>query len=149
MHLNIDKELEIYGKPEEDESDHTEGKVIFPATNHIYANDEKQLKTIGVLPKGKYTFPFKFRIPVDCPASCSGKFGAVRYVIRFIIRKTIITSYIYNITVVNKYDLEEEQLFKVGFANSCSIYHTVLFFFRFPLAKMKLRQCVAGHGKRI
>ena len=57
---------------------HTDHTVHFRA-DKLYVYENIKLAGEGTLPPGTYRYDIRIRLPVECPTSCEGRYGHVRY----------------------------------------------------------------------
>ncbi|XP_059219752.1 arrestin domain-containing protein 3-like [Stomoxys calcitrans] len=89
--------------------------VIYYRSDEVYVNNETLVRGEGMLPVGLHTYTFSVTLPAQCPTSCKGTYGHIRYGISLILNRVLRFDNVYHIplTVLQTVDLNLNPVFKV------------------------------------
>ncbi|XP_061393221.1 arrestin domain-containing protein 3-like [Musca vetustissima] len=84
-------------------------------SHEVYINNETIVRGEGVLPVGVHTYTFTIVLPLECPTSCEGRYGHIRYGISLILNRILRfdNTYYIPLTVLKTVDLNLNPVFKV------------------------------------
>ncbi|XP_013118294.2 arrestin domain-containing protein 3 [Stomoxys calcitrans] len=84
-------------------------------SHEVYVNNETFVRGEGVLPVGLHTYTFSITLPAQCPTSCEGTYGHIRYGISLILNRVLRFDNVYHIplTVLQTVDLNLNPVFRL------------------------------------
>ncbi|XP_073819343.1 arrestin domain-containing protein 3-like [Musca autumnalis] len=84
-------------------------------SHEVYVNNEVIVRGDGILPVGVHTYTFTIVLPLECPTSCEGRYGHIRYGISLILNRVLRFDNNYHIplTVLKTVDLNLNPVFKL------------------------------------
>ncbi|XP_065354355.1 arrestin domain-containing protein 3-like [Calliphora vicina] len=87
-------------------------------THEVYVNNNTMVHGDGVLPVGTHTYSFNIPLPWECPTSCEGKYGHVRYEISLKINRYYRFDNVYKrpVTIIKTIDLNLCPAYKLPLA---------------------------------
>ncbi|KAI8129630.1 Arrestin domain-containing protein 3 [Lucilia cuprina] len=59
-----------------------ENRTVYFKSNELYVNNTTTLHGQGTLPAGTHTYTLNILLPLQCPTSCEGRWGHIRYEIK-------------------------------------------------------------------
>ncbi|XP_023292057.2 arrestin domain-containing protein 3-like [Lucilia cuprina] len=84
-------------------------------SHEVYVNNSTMVHGDGILPAGTYTYTFNIPLPWECPTSCEGKYGHIRYEISLKINRYYRFDNIYKrpVTIIKTIDLNLNPAYKI------------------------------------
>ncbi|XP_037825326.1 arrestin domain-containing protein 1-like isoform X5 [Lucilia sericata] len=95
-----------------------QGKVnhtIHYKSNELYIDNTTTVHGEGTLPAGIHTYNFQIALPFECPTSCEGRFGHIRYTLTLKLTRPYRFNNIFNkvLTVVKPQDLNFSPVLRI------------------------------------
>ncbi|XP_075145126.1 arrestin domain-containing protein 3-like [Haematobia irritans] len=83
--------------------------------HEVYVSNETVVHGEGKLPMGQHTYTFSIILPLQCPTSCEGRYGHIRYGISLILNRVLRFDNVYHrpLTVLKTVDLNLNPVFKL------------------------------------
>lgn len=92
-------------------------RTVHYRANRLYVQENIKLMNEGTLPPGTYRFGIQIYLPIECPTSCEGRYGHVRYELQLKLDRPYRFDNVFTqpLTVIRTFDLNLNPNLSVSF----------------------------------